>query len=341
MRRMPHVSKTTVCAMGIQAGPAKIIPRERAVAPRFRDIYHGNEIVDSLSDGRRGSTDEASDSVLIQGTKKYGRSDLAKGASLAKILSTPMCLIGDVFALVYRAAPGYEAHLSPHGTLALSGDAGDYWLNTAIINDGPGAEASLRHATVTLRERSLPGWFMHDERLTTRLAPIAREAGLDDGGTAPFMVYRPAPHQSLSPVSGDLAVSSVRNASDLRDANRVTAAAFGSPQDAIDRVWGPALLEMPGLELFLGRRDGEAISVVMTVRHGAVVGIWTMGTVPERQRSGAGRQLLATVLQLHTQHNVVAFYLVAFEAGRRLYEQIGFHPEAEIQIWITPGASAH
>jgi len=58
------------------------------------------------------------------------------------ILSTPARPIGDVFALVDRAAPGYEAHLSPYATLALSGDADV--TATANTPGWPGGEVLAR-----------------------------------------------------------------------------------------------------------------------------------------------------------------------------------------------------
>jgi GNAT superfamily N-acetyltransferase len=248
--------------------------------------------------------------------------------------SSPARLIGDVFALVYRAAPGYEAHLWPDATLALSGDTGAYWLNTAVIGDGPNPEARLRDAIATFSQRALPGWIMHDDALTDRLASLAREAGFDDGGTVPFMVYQAASVNAVP--AGDLAVERVGDERGLREANRITAAAFETPLDAVDRVWGPLLLEMPGFDLFLGRREGMAICVVMTVRHGATVGIWTMGTLPNHQRGGAGRQLLQTVLRQHRDQGAESFYLAAFEAGKRLYEQTGFRRTADIRLWVVP-----
>ncbi len=258
---------------------------------------------------------------------------------MSGILSAPTQLIGEVFALIYRGAPGHETHVTPAATLALSGDPGDFWLNSAVISDGNDAESALRHAAATLRERSLPGWLLHDETLTERLAPIARSVELDDGGSAPFMVFHPEQAPPPLQPDGDIVVDQVLDAAELREANRITAAAFGSPEEAINRVWRPLLLETPGLEIFLGRRDGAAISVVMTMRHGSVTGIWTMGTLPDHQRTGAGRALLSTVIRRHLERGATAFYLIAFEAGKRLYDQLGFHTESEIHMWIDPGPS--
>jgi GNAT superfamily N-acetyltransferase len=249
-------------------------------------------------------------------------------------------LIGEVFALIYRGAPNYEAHLWPDATLAISGDTGDYWLNTAVIADGPNAEDHLRHATTTLRGRSLPCWVLHDESLFDRLAPIAREAELQDGGTVPLMILRPSPHAMLPIGSGDLQIERVHDETGLREANRILAAAFESPLDAVDRVCTPMLLEMPGFDLFLARRAGEPAGILMTVRHGPVIGIWTMGTRPEYQRQGIGRHLLNAAIRHHLDLGAETFYLAAFEAGKHLYDQSGFETASFIHVWIGTGAGS-
>jgi GNAT superfamily N-acetyltransferase len=251
-------------------------------------------------------------------------------------------LIGEVFALIYRGAPHYEAHLWPDATLAMSGDTGDYWVNTVVIGDGPNAEDHLRRATTTLRERSLPCWVMHDDTLVDRLAPIAREAGLQDGGTVPLMILRPSPQATKTVMDGDLRVERVHDETGLREANRIMAAAFESPIDVVDRVWTPMLLEMPGFDLFLARRAGEATGQVMTTRHGPVIGIWTMGTRPEYQRQGIGRHLLDAVIRHHLELGADTFYLAAFEAGKRLYDQTGFETASVIHLWLStvPGSGA-
>jgi GNAT superfamily N-acetyltransferase len=66
-----------------------------------------------------------------------------------------------------------------------------------------------------------------------------------------------------------------------------------------------------------------------------------MGTLPEYQRQGAGRQLLSAALRHHLQLGAESFYLVAFEAGKRLYDQTGFQTEADLRLWISSAAEPH
>lgn len=93
---------------------------------------------------------------------------------------------------------------------------------------------------------------------------------------------------------------------------------------------------MPGFNLFVAHRKGSPISAVMTIRHNAAVGIWTMATLPALQRQGGGRAVLEYAMDYQMDRGVESFYLVAFEAGKRLYDQIGFQPVSALQVWIVP-----
>jgi GNAT superfamily N-acetyltransferase len=156
---------------------------------------------------------------------------------------------------------------------------------------------------------------------------------------APLMVYRaaamPAP-RAESPYRIDL----VTAAADLRAANRISARAFEISPEALDRVWGPDLLDGLGFRLFLARLDGELVSTVMTTEGGEIVGIWTMATMPERQRQGAGRAVLEHVIAFHLARGTRLFYLLATEAGLPLYARVGFATVAEVPVWLAGGAVA-
>jgi GNAT superfamily N-acetyltransferase len=254
-------------------------------------------------------------------------------------VSPPSRLFGEVFALAFRNADGYEAHLWPHATLALTGARDVWWGNVAVIGDDPQPEDRLRHAVAVFRERALPGWMLFADTVADRLAPLAASVGLRDGGTCPVMVYRPPTRPPDSGAAHGFGVGRVHDEAGVREANLLAAAAYDSPVDAINRIWGPLLLEMPGFDLFVARRDGVPISTVMTIRHNAGVGIWTMATPPALQRQGGGRAVLEYAIGYHMDRGADTFYLGGFEAGKRLYDQIGFQTVSVFQVWIAPSAN--
>jgi GNAT superfamily N-acetyltransferase len=249
-------------------------------------------------------------------------------------------LFGEAAALVYRAAPGYEAHLWPDGFQVLTGEA-EPLFNVAAVRGGPRAADRLREAAGRCRARDVPGALFVAEEVADRLEPVARELGLQEAGRPPWMVYRPQAQAAPAP-TGVYHVEEVGDEAALRAANRLAAAAFEIGPEAMDRVFGPAVLEALGFWLVLARRDGRPVSSVMTTAHGrATVGIWTMATAPAAQRQGAGRALLEDVIARHAGRGAERFYLFSSEAGKPLYDRVGFRTVEESALWLVASSTYH
>ena len=60
-----------------------------------------------------------------------------------------------------------------------------------------------------------------------------------------------------------------------------------------------------------------------------------MGTTSEHQRQGAGRALLDYVIAYHYARGAKLFYILATEAGKPLYERIGFRTISEAAVWVV------
>ena len=240
-------------------------------------------------------------------------------------------LSGEALALCFRAAPNYEARLTQHASLILSGEpVAD--LNFAILDAGSQAEDRLREFGQVLQARNIPAIAFLTDDVSDQLAPVARDLGLKGVGHAPIMMYRP---DGARFDSGRFEVERVRNQEGLTEANRVMAGAYGIPVESVDRTYGPMALDGPGVEMFLARENGKAICSVSTTRTGSTVGIWAMGTLPEHQRKGAGRALLNHVIADHRGRGADLFYLGATEAGKPLYERIGFRTVGGAAIWVA------
>ena len=253
---------------------------------------------------------------------------------MAGIVSSFARLLGEAIATIYRGAPGFEAHLWPDAALTMTGEAGA-WFNLAAVGDSPLAGARLHEFARRLGERGIPGLVFVAEEAADRLSPVARALGWQEAGCVPFMTYRPERSPTSAP-GCSFAIDLVRNEADLREANRLTAAAFEFGLADTDRVWPPAVLEALGLELFLARREGRPVSTVATTAHGGtVIGIWLMATPPADQRQDAGRALLDHVIADHVGRGAEEFFLFATEQGRQLYDRVGFRPAAEMTMWLV------
>jgi len=245
-------------------------------------------------------------------------------------------LVGEGLALCYRAAPGYEARLTPHAALILSGEpVAD--LNYAVIDREPHAEERLREFGHLIQARNTPLYVLLTDAVSTPLAPLAQSLGLQRVGEMPLMTYTPT---HMPAQSGDYHCERVESEPALQEANRVAASAFSLPVDAVQRAWGPIMLDGPGVDVFLARQHGQAISSVQTTRMGATVGIWAMGTAAGHQQKGAGRALLNHVIGYHAGRGATRFFLCATAAGQPLSERGGFRTRAQAIVWLA-GQATH
>jgi GNAT superfamily N-acetyltransferase len=239
--------------------------------------------------------------------------------------------VGDGLALCLHGASNYEARLTPDAALALSGEAvADQ--NYAMVGLGAAPERRRREIGRAIHERGLPIVVLLARDVAELLAQPAQEAGFRHVGGMPLMVHDTA----LTPVSrASYRVTLVPDADELREANAAAARAFSLPEDAAQRAFGPPLLTAPGVEVFLARQGSTPVSSVQTTRFGSSVGIWTMATLPEHQRNGAGRALLGHVMQHHRDRGATLFYLCATQAGYPLYEHLGFRTVSECAVWVA------
>ncbi len=249
-------------------------------------------------------------------------------------------LTGEAFALCYRAARGYEIHLTTEASLILSGEpVAD--LNYAILDAGPKVAERLREFCQVIRVRKLPIIALITDQASEQLTPIAIDLGFRYAVQIPLMTYRP---RAVNEDTGPFQVGRVEDLQDLKEMNYIIASGFSMPGESVVRTFGPEFLDGPGVDAFLAWRDGIAVSTVQTTRTGPTVGIWAMATPPEHQRQGAGRVLLNHVIAYHSARGAKFFYLGATAAGKPLYERIGFQTVAEAQAWVlgeSTQASTH
>jgi len=240
-------------------------------------------------------------------------------------------LAGEAVAVLFRAAPGYEARLTQQASLILSGEpVADF--NVAIIDAGSQAEDCLCQFDQAIKRRNLPIIVFLTAEVSDQLAPVAQTLGLQKAGQMPLMTYLPS---NAPAAHGDYQIERVESEGGLREISGVLASAFELPLESVNRVLGTMLLHGHGMDIFLARENGHAVSAVQSARAGDIVGIWAMGTTSERQRKGIGRALLDYVIAYHYVREAKLFYLLATEAGKPLYERIGFRTIAEATVWVA------
>lgn len=249
------------------------------------------------------------------------------------------------------STPGSGCVLAPSAILGFSGLDGVFLNCGVVFGDGPDgddpAEERLREFVGLMRERGVGGYVCLSERIQRRLAPLARELGLEPLPAIPLMVRAAAAKAAdgavaagapaLMPPPGGHVLERVTTAEGLSEFLAVSEAAFELPADLYGLVVTPALLRDPGFSVYLLRLGGCAVSCVCVVEDEGLAGISGMATLPGLQGRGIGAHLLAAVLE---RHRVRAFYLTASEAGQPLYRRHGFEAVDTATAWVVPSPDA-
>jgi GNAT superfamily N-acetyltransferase len=238
--------------------------------------------------------------------------------------------INEAIALFLGSAADYEAHLTAEGFLVLTGEpAAD--VNMAGIWGGGEAKERMREFGARVAQRNLPVLLLTTVEQSEQIGDTAADFGFSHVGSVPLMIYEPTANL---PGRSDYAVERVASEADRQQWLDTIAAAFALPPAVARGVWGPGLLDTPGLTLFLARTNGQAVSGVACTRRGTTVGIWAMGTPPERQRQGAGAAALSHAINHHRASGARLFYLMATEQGEPLYRKLGFQTVADLPVWV-------
>jgi GNAT superfamily N-acetyltransferase len=236
-------------------------------------------------------------------------------------------------ALQMSAAPGIELHMTRTCVLGLTDEPlADF--NRLTLGADPDAEGFLVRSVARARERGRPLTAVISPQVAQSLAPVATRLGLAAVGVAPLMVLRPeVPVRPSRPtkVVRALGPELVGIAGDL------IAQAFDTPRDVVARCIDVGMTATAGVETYIAWDDEGPTCTVSVTPTGDTAGISLMATPPARQRQGLGRALLSQVIVDYRRRGVARFHLGATEAGRPLYESLGFELVADLPVWLLAG----
>ncbi len=109
----------------------------------------------------------------------------------------------------------------------------------------------------------------------------------------------------------------------------------GPAATVAERLLGPGMLEAPGVRLYLAEIGGERVGFAWTSTHERAVGVFGVGTVPERRRRGVGTAVTSFAVRDAPAADIA--WLQPTSMGRPLYESMGFEAVNEWQVWVRPG----
>lgn len=239
---------------------------------------------------------------------------------------------GRGFGRLFRASAGFEWWETPTATLALSG-VGCPDLNCGLIHAGESVAADLAAMAGRLRQRGLPGLVLVPEASAAVACATAEAAEVVLAGRMPLMTWNA---NAVDTVPERFSVRRVATTADLSAANRLIAAAFELPVDRVQAAFAPGMLEVPGVRAGLVLDGDEPVGALqLTVAEG-LTGIWSMATLPRHRRRGVARAALTHALASGVAEGCRAAFLIATDAGRPLYEAVGFSIAAWCDVWLVP-----
>lgn len=240
---------------------------------------------------------------------------------------------GRGFELLFQAAAGHAVVRQPGGLLALTGVAAPD-LNCGVVWAEDDAASLTRMFADELRSRGLPGILLVADEAGQTDKNALPAAGLVAAARMPLMTRGPGPVEA----DARFRVRGAKSSADLSVANRLIAAAFELSATAVDAAFGPALLESAVVAVELVEEGSEPVGSLQTTSHDGLVGIWSMATPPARRRRGIARAGLAHVVSSQLTNKLA--FLIATEAGRPLYDAVGFRAVAWSTAWVVPPRDA-
>jgi GNAT superfamily N-acetyltransferase len=122
-------------------------------------------------------------------------------------------------------------------------------------------------------------------------------------------------------------VKQVSNAEEMKEFDNVHVKSFGSPNayDLLLKYVPPyAYKDKSPYRFYTGYSNNKAVTTGVLVFHAGVVGIYYIVTLPEERRKGYATKMMHYLLDMAHKENQNTIILQASEAGKKVYEKIGF-----------------
>jgi len=220
----------------------------------------------------------------------------------------------------------------------------DYGVfNIAFLDGTPATERSLAAILETCGRyyrghRARWSFWLCDGLLDATVRRRAREifadAGLRPISQAPGMLAL-----DLAPPARPLAPIECRPVADplTRAAfTELTTICFDIPPSVAQSVYSPEAAWHGAYRGFVGFVGSRPASIVAFVRAAGVLGVYSLGTLPEFRRLGYGEALLrAAHAKMQDPSQSEPIVLESTEAGYRLYRRLGFRDVTKFTVFLT------
>ncbi len=148
----------------------------------------------------------------------------------------------------------------------------------------------------------------------------------------PPLMLRPA-GGSAPPLPDGLEVSPVRTVEELDEFTTTLVEAFPVPELAGLPLggYGPALLELDGWNMWVGRIDGRAVATAAAWVHGGLVDVEWISARPETRGRGVGAAVTWAATMADAARPAM---LIASDLGQPVYERMGYLRLTRFTLWV-------
>jgi N-acetylglutamate synthase len=162
------------------------------------------------------------------------------------------------------------------------------------------------------------------------VAELAAAYGLTTARTLPFMIREPGPLPAVRPDMPSVRPAGPVDASAAAD---LLADAFAAPAEIIGSAVQPSVLAVPDVEAHVADLDGTLVGAGLTIATRGQIGLYSIGVPVALQGRGYGYAVTRGML-LATGATEKVAYLHASDAGRPVYERLGFRV---VEEWTDLG----
>ncbi len=171
-------------------------------------------------------------------------------------------------------------------------------------------------------ERGLPWLLWVRENVAPSILEAGRRAGLRDVGGPPGMGLMPIPQCPPAPTELTIEIATTRGA--LIEHAAVLRDGFGMPQNVVDQLIRPGLLDEPRAAAFVGRVDGTPVSSSLLAVSGTTAGVYNVATPEQFRGKGYGEALTWAAIAEGARRGCTHSVLQASPSGYPVYRRMGF-----------------
>jgi ribosomal protein S18 acetylase RimI-like enzyme len=200
------------------------------------------------------------------------------------------------------------------------------------------AAPELEAALADIRDLGVPASVQVRAGRTPAAEREAERLGLLVEGDMPGMLVDA--HELRNVEAPGLRIVRVRTADGLAQALAVAAEGFDAPPELFAPLYEPAVAELEGVAIYLGRVGEVDVTTGVGFTVGDAIGIFTIATPPAHRGRGYGAAVTAHAARDGFAAGATFAYLQSSGLGHGVYRRLGFRDVERYLLYTAPEAPA-